>query len=205
VKIGIIMKKEDITNSNPKKTLISICSAEDLFFAVGVSPESGKIIRIFLPQPSREKLDEQISHEFNHYELTEKYQPLAEKIIQIYEGQKIEFDLDILDLSTKKSKEHQGPVPNNFDLKVLQLVCKIPRGEVKTYKEVAESMESRAWRAVGSAMARNPFPLVIPCHRVVRSDLNLGNYGGGVGMKRELLEKEGVKLEGLRVIRSSSS
>lgn len=198
------MEKEDITNSNPKKILISICSADGLFFAVGVSPENEKIVRIFLPQSSREKLDEQISHEFTHYELTENYQTMVEKIIKIYEGQKSEFDMDMLDLSTKKSGEHPGPVPNDFDLKVLQLVSKIPRGEVKTYKEVAESLESRAWRAVGSAMARNPFPLVIPCHRVVKSDLNLGNYGGGVEMKRELLKKEGVKIKGFRVLRASS-
>ncbi len=199
------MENEYFINSKPGKILVSIYHSENLFFAVGVSPKNKKIVRIFLPHTSREKLCEQISNEFTHFELTEKYQPLVEKIINIYKGQKIEFDLNILDLSSKKSKEHQGPVPNDFDLKVLQLVSKIPRGEVKTYKEVAESMESRAWRAVGSAMARNPFPLVIPCHRVVRSDLNLGNYGGGMEMKRELLEKEGVKLEGLRVIRTSSS
>jgi methylated-DNA-[protein]-cysteine S-methyltransferase len=198
------MKKEYHTNLDPEKILVSVSPAEDLFFAVGVSPKSGKIVRIFLPQSSREKLCKQISHEFTHFELTEKYQSLVEEIIKIYEGQKIEFNLDMLDLSTRKSTEHPGPVPNDFDLKVLQLVFKIPRGEVKTYKEIAESMESRAWRAVGSAMAKNPFPLVIPCHRVVRSDLNLGNYGGGVEMKKELLEKEGVKMEGLCVIRTSS-
>jgi len=199
------MKKEYLTNSNPGKILISIYPADDLFFAVGVYPKTGKIVRIFLPLPSKEKLYEQISNEFTHFELTEKYQPLVEKIIKIYNGQKIEFELDMLDLSTEKSNDDWGPVPNNFYLKVMKLVFKIPRGEVKTYKEVAESMESRAWRAVGSAMAKNPFPLVIPCHRVVRSDLNLGNFGGGVEMKRELLEKEGVKIEGLRVKRSSSS
>nr|WP_243687527.1 MGMT family protein [Methanobacterium formicicum] len=93
----------------------------------------------------------------------------------------------------KNQKNKAGPVPNDFDLKVLGIVAEIPRGEVRTYKEVAESLGGRAWRAVGSAMARNPFPLVIPCHRVVRSDLNLGNYGGGVEMKRELLKKRGCE------------
>lgn len=195
------MGKKNITNSNPKKIMISICRADDLFFAVGVSPETEKIVRIFLPHSSRELLDEQISHEFTHFELTEKYNEVVRNIIKIYQGQKNEFEMDMLDLSTKKSGKHAGPVSNDFDLKALHLVFKIPRGEVKTYKEVAESMESRAWRAVGSAMARNPFPLVIPCHRVVRSDLNLGNYGGGVEMKKELLKKEGVKIKGQCVIR----
>lgn len=195
------MKKEYPANLEPEKILVSISTLEDLFFAVGVCPKNGKIVRIFLPQSCKEQLCELISNEFTYFELTEKYQPLVEKVIKIYEGQKIEFNLDMLDLSTKKSDENWGSVPNEFDLKVLQLVFKIPRGEVKTYKEIAESMKSRAWRAVGSAMARNPFPLVIPCHRVVRSDLKLGNYGGGVEMKRELLEKEGVEMEGLCVIR----
>ena len=107
----------------------------------------------------------------------------------------------MLDLSTKVSEHEAGSVVNDFDLKVLRIVAEIPRGEVRTYKEVAECAGGRAWRAAGSAMARNPFPLVIPCHREVRSDLNLGNYGGGVEMKRELLKKEGVKIEGLRVVR----
>lgn len=196
-----ISNLKNITNPNPKKILISICRAEDLFFAVGVSPETGKIVRIFLPQSGRELLDEQISQEFTHFELTEKYNEVVRNIIKIYQGQKNEFEMDMLDLSTKKSGKQTGPVSNDFDLKALHLVFKIPRGEVKTYKEVAESMESRAWRAVGSAMARNPFPLVIPCHRVVRSDLNLGNYGGGVEMKKELLKKEGVKIKGQCVIR----
>ncbi|MFA0834670.1 MAG: methylated-DNA--[protein]-cysteine S-methyltransferase [Methanobacterium formicicum] len=195
------MGKKNIINSNPKKIMISICRADDLFFAVGVSPETEKIVRIFLPQSGRELLDEQISHEFTHFELTEKYNEVVRNIIKIYQGQKNEFEMDMLDLSTKKSGKHAGPVSNDFDLKALHLVFKIPLGEVKTYKEVAESMESRAWRAVGSAMARNPFPLVIPCHRVVRSDLNLGNYGGGVEMKKELLKKEGVKIKGQCVIR----
>jgi methylated-DNA-[protein]-cysteine S-methyltransferase len=50
----------------------------------------------------------------------------------------------------------------------------------------------RAARAVGTALATNPFPIVIPCHRVIRSDGTLGGYGGGLEMKRKLLEMEGV-------------
>jgi methylated-DNA-[protein]-cysteine S-methyltransferase len=190
------------SNNNPPETVwISIYPADNLFFAVGVSPRNQKIVKIFLPQTSREKIQEQVTLEFPHFQLTEKYQPLLKKIVKIYKGDCLDFDRDMLDLSTEKSKNKAGPVPNDFDLKVLGIVAEIPRGEVRTYKEVAESLGGRAWRAVGSAMARNPFPLVIPCHRVVRSDLNLGNYGGGVEMKRELLKKEGVKIKGLRVVR----
>jgi methylated-DNA-[protein]-cysteine S-methyltransferase len=180
---------------------VSIYSKEDLFFAVGISPVSGKIVRIFLPTSSREKLLKQISSEFTDFELTEQYQDIAQNLFKIYQGYEVNFNQEMLDLSIDKSDPSKGPVRSEFNLKVLKMVLEIPRGEVKTYKEIAECMDSKAWRAVGSAMARNPFPLVIPCHRVVKSNLSLGNYGGGVGMKKELLEKEGVKIKGLTVKR----
>ncbi len=181
---------------------VSIYPKEDLFFAVGIYPASGKIIRIFLPTSSRKNLYEQISNEFDDFKLTEKYLPFVRDIFKLYNGKKVNFNYDILELSINKSEPLKGPIPNEFDLKVLQLVLKIPRGTVRTYKEVAESMDSKAWRAVGSALGRNPFPLAIPCHRVVKSDLTLGNYGGGVEMKKEILKKEGVKIKGLRVTRT---
>ncbi len=178
---------------------VSIYHKEDHFFAVGIYPTSEKIVRIFLPTSSREKLYEQISNEFTDFKLTEKYLPIIKDISKLYNGKKINFNQDLLELSINRSEPLKGPVANEFDLEVLQLVLKIPRGTVTTYKEVAESMNSKAWRAVGSALARNPFPLIIPCHRVVKSDLTLGNYGGGVEMKKELLKKEGVKIKGLHV------
>lgn len=180
---------------------VSIYHIQDLFFAVAISPVNEKIVRIFLPTASRKKLYEHISNEFSDFKLTEKYQSLAGEMFKIYDGQKVNFNPDTLELSTNKQEPSQGPVRNNFDLKVLKVVLEIPRGEVRTYKEVANSLDSRAWRAVGSAMAQNPFPLVIPCHRVVKSDLRLGNYGGGVEMKKELLKKEGVKIKGQHVER----
>lgn len=180
---------------------VSIYQKDGLFFAVGVYPASRKIVRIFLPTSCRETLYEQISHEFADFELTEKYLPLVKDISKIYNGQKANINQDILELSVNKTEPLKGPVPNEFDLKVLQSVLKIPKGEVKTYKEVAESLDSKAWRAVGSAMARNPFPLLIPCHRVVKSDLTLGNYGGGVEMKKKLLKNEGVMIKGFRVMK----
>ena len=52
-----------------------------------------------------------------------------------------------------------------------------------------------AARAVGTALANNPFPIIIPCHRVVRADGSLGGFGGGLAMKKELLTKEGISLD----------
>ena len=80
-----------------------------------------------------------------------------------------------------------------FGRRVLEEVHRIPRGRVATYGMIARALGSPgATRAVGSACARNPLPLFIPCHRVVRSDGTLGGYAGGAALKRLLLEWEGV-------------
>jgi len=99
-----------------------------------------------------------------------------------------------------------GTVPR-FTRSVYELVRSIPRGFVLTYGGVASMLgKNRASRAVGNAMATNPFPLFVPCHRVVLSTLRIGNYGLslmgktlGSKVKLELLKREGVKFEGDKV------
>jgi len=89
-----------------------------------------------------------------------------------------------------------------FQRRVLEELRRIPRGEVRTYRGVAREIgHPGATRAVGTACARNPVPLVIPCHRVVRSDGGLGGYSlrGGVALKRRLLQQEGIDVTRLRV------
>lgn len=80
-----------------------------------------------------------------------------------------------------------------FQRQVLETTATIPKGEVRPYGWVAREVERPgAVRAVGSAVARNPIPLIIPCHRVIRSDGHIGNYSlGGPHNKIELLEHEG--------------
>ncbi len=87
----------------------------------------------------------------------------------------------------------------DFERRVLELAAKIPRGEVRPYNWLAkETGNPAASRAVGSVMARNPIPFLIPCHRVVRADARIGNYGcGGPKVKAWLLRWEGVKLDRL--------
>jgi O-6-methylguanine DNA methyltransferase len=81
-----------------------------------------------------------------------------------------------------------------FEQDVLQTTLRIPRGEVRPYSWVARNMgRPLAVRAVGTALAHNPIPYLIPCHRVVRADGQLGEYsGGGPGAKRDILGWEGV-------------
>lgn len=82
-----------------------------------------------------------------------------------------------------------------FHRKVYKALCKIPAGKTITYAELARRAGSPgAARAVGQAMAKNPFPIVIPCHRVVAGNGKLGGYSGrgGVAIKRALLALEGA-------------
>jgi O-6-methylguanine DNA methyltransferase len=86
-----------------------------------------------------------------------------------------------------------------FQREVLQVTARIPPGEVRPYGWVAREMGNPdAARAVGSALGRNPVPIAIPCHRVVRSDGSVGEYAFGAAMKTALLEHEGVAPELLR-------
>jgi methylated-DNA-[protein]-cysteine S-methyltransferase len=82
-----------------------------------------------------------------------------------------------------------------FTRKVLQACYRIPFGKVVTYGELARMAgRPKASRAVGQVMAHNRIAIVIPCHRVVGSDKGLHGFGGGLEMKRRLLELEGVKV-----------
>ena len=84
-----------------------------------------------------------------------------------------------------------------FQVKVWTFLKKIPKGTVKSYSQVAKAIgKPRAIRAVANAIGKNPYPLLIPCHRVIRSDGSLGGYSGkgGIKTKRFLLKKEGLSL-----------
>ena len=86
-------------------------------------------------------------------------------------------------------------IGTDFQIKVWNAISKIPKGKVKTYKELARSIRKpKASRAVANACGKNPFPIKIPCHRVIRSDGRLGGYSGkgGIKTKKKLLRNEGA-------------
>jgi len=102
-------------------------------------------------------------------------------------GEAVDFSVGELDLDGV----------DGFARRALMADHAIPRGRVMTYGGLAAALGVPGGaRAVGNVMAGNPFPLVIPCHRVVRSDGSLGGFGGGLPMKRSLLEMEGVCFDG---------
>ena len=81
-----------------------------------------------------------------------------------------------------------------FQKRILFLVKIIPRGKITTYGEIARILGSGP-RAVGGALHKNPSLIKIPCHRVVKSNGDLGGYAGGLKKKAALLKKEGIKIE----------
>lgn len=80
----------------------------------------------------------------------------------------------------------------SFDERCHELLKQIPKGKVTTYKEMARALGTNAWRAVGTAMAKNQELITIPCHRVVRSNGEIGQYALGSKKKQALLSQEGV-------------
>jgi methylated-DNA-[protein]-cysteine S-methyltransferase len=100
---------------------------------------------------------------------------------EYFEGNRREFDLPL-----------DWRLSHGFRRDALKALVEVPYGETVTYSELATSAGSpRAHRAAGSACGSNPIPIVVPCHRVVRTGGGLGGYGGGLDVKEFLLELEG--------------
>ncbi|AGK60250.1 O-6-methylguanine DNA methyltransferase [Archaeoglobus sulfaticallidus PM70-1] len=98
------------------------------------------------------------------------------------------FDGEVVDLSDLVEIESDG-----FASEVLKVVSEIPYGKTLTYSQVADRINSRAYRAVGKALRNNPVPVIIPCHRVVAKN-GIGGYSSGIEIKKYLLRLEGVEI-----------
>lgn len=83
----------------------------------------------------------------------------------------------------------------NFTQKVYELVKQIPKGYVSTYGSVAKALGIKAYRAVGNAMNKNPYAPKVPCHRVVKSNGEVGEFASGTKKKIQMLRKEGVEIK----------
>lgn len=87
----------------------------------------------------------------------------------------------------------------DFSEKVYGLCRKIPKGNVTTYNEIAKKLRTKAYRAVGTALNKNPYAQV-PCHRVVNSDGRVGGFAQGARKKVEILRKEGIKIKNSKIV-----
>ncbi|MBU4245476.1 MAG: MGMT family protein [Nanoarchaeota archaeon] len=87
-------------------------------------------------------------------------------------------------------------MPLSFSARVLELTKRIPKGKVSTYGDIAKALGNpKAARAVGNALNKNPHPVTVPCHRVVRSGGAVGGYVSGKKEKIALLKSEGIKIK----------
>ena len=115
---------------------------------------------------------------------SDRLDPARRELDQYFAGKRLDFDLKV-DWST---------VLSGFARKVLQATARIPAGQVLSYADVAaKAGNARASRAAGNALHNNPVAIIVPCHRIVRSDGSLGGYGGGPPIKAWLLEHEGAR------------
>ncbi|RLC13176.1 MAG: cysteine methyltransferase [Deltaproteobacteria bacterium] len=106
---------------------------------------------------------------------------IAESLADYFRGRPLRIPWEWMDMRSLTELQQS----------VLRAVADIPYGSVSAYKDVAAAIGCpRASRFVGTTVAKNPFPILIPCHRVVRSDGSIGQFGGGTEMKRRLIELE---------------
>ena len=140
------------------------------------------LCKISLPSKNDSSFFHWLKDHFPKEEIVENADSLSVEINQLqqyFDGERSEFTFS-LDLRTT-------PFRNN----TLQKVAKIPFGKTASYKDIAVQINNKkAVRAVGSANAWNPIPIVIPCHRVIAHNGSLGGYGGGLKMKKWLLKHE---------------
>ena len=88
----------------------------------------------------------------------------------------------------------------NFNQKCYKLLSQIPKGKISTYKEIANALNTKGYRAVGNAMAKNPTPIIVPCHRVIKCDGKIGGYALGIKKKISFLKSEGIRIKKDKIV-----
>ena len=175
--------RKSLTNNMNKTTIKSTPYGPVVIFW-DVFDTGPKITQVLLSKPSSSALKKAKGlYPLAREASCEEIDRVASGILKLFEGEPVAFSLDIAALD----------ICGEFRQRVLRAEHGIPRGQVSTYKIIAVHLGvPKGARAVGNALAANPFPFIVPCHRAIRSDLTLGGYQGGLEMKRALLEMEGV-------------
>ena len=150
-----------------------------------VSSERG-IRNIILPRISKDIVLQQIGNRYDLNQLDETprlFGDVSQRLQQYLNGKRIEFH-DNVDIS--------GATP--FQQTIWNITRTIPYGEIRSYSWIAVRSGSNAARAAGQALKRNPIPILIPCHRVIRNNADPGGFSGGIELKKYLLEMEAKHL-----------
>jgi methylated-DNA-[protein]-cysteine S-methyltransferase len=165
--------------------MIKFAIVRTKFGWVGMGGSEAGLVLLTLPKLSRKAaLSEVKDYAPDAVEDISAFGDLSNRLQRYFNGDRVLFR-DRLDLSGATS----------FYRAVWDAATSIPYGETRTYAWVAQQIgKPRALRAVGGALARNPFPIIVPCHRVVASSGNLGGFSGGLELKKRLLEMEAGRL-----------
>ena len=160
--------------------MIYYTTIETFLGKLGLVCNNKGLVKIYLPN-ERMSLNA-LNRDFPNQELLEdksKFDTINIQLNEYFNGKRKDFDIDFdLEISP-------------FSVKVLNEVYKVPYGETTSYSSIASAVKNnKAVRAVGSANARNPIPIVIPCHRIISKCGSLGGYRGGLAMKENLLKLE---------------
>jgi methylated-DNA-[protein]-cysteine S-methyltransferase len=151
---------------------------------VGILASKAGLRAITLPQTTRQQAVDALGEQIKQAILsTESFSELEQKFQHYYSGEKTTFN-DKLDFSNATA----------FQRLVWETTSLIPYGETRSYGWIARQIgKPQAARAVGQALGKNPFLIIVPCHRVIAADGTLGGFGGDLEMKEALLELEKAK------------
>lgn len=161
---------------------VAYTSADSPFGTLLLASTPRGLVRVGLPNQDAEELLVDLAARVSPrvLEAPARLDEARRELELYFEGKLDHFDLPI-----------DWRLSNGFQLAVQRGIVRIPYGETRTYTEMAKKAgNERAVRAAGTACGRNPIPLVVPCHRVLRSSGGLGGYGGGIPMKKALLDHE---------------
>ena len=151
---------------------------------IGVLASKAGLQAVTLPQTTRKQAFDSLGEKAKQAFLSPGlFRDLERRLQAYYSGKEIAFHekLDFFGAST-------------FQKQVWEATRLIPYGETRSYRWVARQIgKPLAARAVGQALSKNPFLIIVPCHRVISADGGLGGFGGGLAMKSALLESEDVK------------
>lgn len=158
-----------------RRLIMNLFFYETAIGKLGIAEKDGKITYIFF------NVDEIDKTKFIHKE-TDILKETNKQLSEYFDGELHEFSVPI------------APIGTEFFRKSWTELVKIPYGETRSYKQIAENIgKPKAFRAVGMANNKNPIPIIIPCHRVIGANNKLVGYRGGLDLKVQLLGIEGIK------------
>jgi methylated-DNA-[protein]-cysteine S-methyltransferase len=169
---------------------VAYATADSPFGPLLIAATPRGLVKISLPNHDADEALEELASRISPrlLEAPARLDAARRQLDRYFEGRLTDFDLPL-----------DWRLSRDFRRRVLRAIARIPYGQTRSYMEVAASAgNQRAVRAAGTACGSNPIPIVVPCHRVLRTGGALGGYGGGLPMKEELLELEGALPRGGR-------